>query len=347
MLKQTSKQILTILIGLLGAYIFIFLNLPLPWLLGSVVATFVASRIEVIPLSKSKILINLGRIIIGITLGSAFSPKLLSYLSEYIYSLLAIIPFVIISAFLGMWYYHKILKYDKITSYFSAMPGGLVEMIIIGRDLGADTVTVTLAQSIRAVFVVCSLPFFIEFLSGNSLSGLANITEPLSSVSIFDLGIMVLIGIVGVFMGVKLKFFGAYMIGPMVVAIVFYLSDFIEVKPPNEFLEATQVVLGVSIGIVFRGIDTKILLKTIINSCGFLFIITAISLVTAFIVHYCFGFSLISTVLAFAPGGQSNINLIAIILGANIPYIALHHLFRIILIVSLSGYFVPNTKRKE
>lgn len=339
MIKTLFRKTLTIFIGILGAYIFTLLNLPLPWLLGSIVSILIASRIDTIPLEKSKILINIARIVIGITLGSAFTPALLAHLHEYIYSLLSIIPFIIVIAYAGMWYYHKILGYDKITSYFSAMPGGLVEMIIIGRDMGADTVTITLAQSIRAIFVICSLPFLIEYLSNSPLSGLKSITEPLSDITMMDFIFMIIIGVLGVFIGKKLKLFGAYMIGPMLVAIIFYLSDIIEVKPPDEFLEATQIILGVSIGIVFKGVDTKTLFKTVLNSCGFLFIIAVVSLGTAFIVHYFLGFSIISTILAFSPGGQSNINLIAIIIGSNIPYIALHHLFRLVLIVGVSGYF--------
>jgi uncharacterized membrane protein AbrB (regulator of aidB expression) len=41
------------------------------------------------------------------------------------------------------------------------------------------------------------------------------------------------------------------------------------------------------------------------------------------------GFSPVSVLLAYAPGGQTELNLLAFVLGLDVAYIALHHLVRL------------------
>lgn len=335
---------ITILIALIGVFIFKFFALPMPWLLGSIVAISIGSRVDKLPLQKSSKLQNIARMTLGIILGSSFTPELLHYIHDYIYSLLFVVPFVILVAILGMWYYHKILGFDKVTAYFSAMPGGLVEMILLGKEFGANTAKVTLTQSMRMIFIVFSLPFLIQIISHTPLTDLKSITSPLKDILTKDIIIMIFIAIFGSYIGVKLKLFASYMIGPMLVSILVYGLGFIQTRPPDEILKAMQVIMGINIGLVFKGVKTREIIKTLINSSGFLVLLIIASGIISFLVHYLFGFSLISTILAFSPGGQANINLIAIIIGANIPYIALHHLFRLLLVIFAAGYFAKKIK---
>lgn len=344
MLFTIKSYLLTIAIGLVGVFVFRQLFLPMPWLLGPIVAITLATRLPKLPLKESKVLQNIARISLGIMLGSAFTPKLLENIEEYIFSLVFVVPFIFLVAILGMWYYHKILGFDKITAYFSAMPGGLVEMILMGKELGANVAQVTLVQSMRMIFIVFSLPFLIQWLSNVPLEDLKPITSPLKELSLEDIFIMVLIGIGGSYFGRKLKLFASFMIGPMIAAIVVYGLGFIEARPPDEILKAMQVIIGINIGLVFKQVTTKAIIKTLLSSSGFLAILVVASAIISFLVHYLLGFSLISTILAFSPGGQANINLIAIILGANIPYIALHHLFRLLLVIAAAGYFAKRIK---
>lgn len=344
MLNLAIKQSVTIILAIIGAICFICLHLPLPWLLGSIVGIFLSSRIKLLPLEKSKSLLIVARVTIGVILGSSFTPELLHQVKDYVFSLMFVLPYVVFIAYAGMLYYEKVQKFDKVTAYFSAMPGGLVEMVIIGKELGGDAAKITLVQSARLVFIIFCLPFLIEWVSNTSLGDLKPITTPIAQMNLSDSIVMIIVAILGVMIGKKLKIYAPYLLGPMLMSIIAYSLGFIEQRPPDEFLKAMQVILGISIGIVFKGVSTKIVLKTLINSLGFLLILTTISAIMIAIIHTLLGFPLTSVILAFSPGGQANINLIAIILGADIPYIALHHLFRLILVVSGAGYFAKKLR---
>ena len=48
---------------------------------------------------------------------------------------------------------------------------------------------------------------------------------------------------------------------------------------------------------------------------------------------------MLSILLAFSPGGQTESNLIAILVAANVPYITLHHIVRLIIVFNLAPLF--------
>ena len=62
------------------------------------------------------------------------------------------------------------------------------------------------------------------------------------------------------------------------------------------------------------------------------------------IFYYFFDFPIISILLAFSPGGQAEINLIAILVAANIPYIMLHHIIRLFIVMNIAPLLAKRIK---
>lgn len=333
------KMLLALCFGIIGAQVFVYLKLPIPWILGAIVASAIASRFESLPIARPQIFTGPARTVLGVTIGSAFTPSVVQGLITYLPSLLLIIPFVIIIAICGGLYYWKIVGFDKKTAYFSAMPGGLMEMVSIGEEMGANLARITLTQSTRLLLIVFTLPFVLEMISHVDLGGRGAITPPVSQVPLHDLIAMVLIAIVGAWGAKRLKVSGAYIIGPMVLGAAVYILGLVEARPPDEALKLTQLVLGTSIGFVFRGVKTKEVLITLVQTFGYFLLLSTISAIFIAIVYYTFDFPLISIIMAFSPGGQAEMNLIAIILGANVPFVALHHLIRLFLVLGISPIF--------
>lgn len=330
---------LSLLIGLVGSLSFIYLKLPLPWLLGSITAVAIASRISFIPIKNPKMLSPSARSMLGLMIGSAFTPSIIQYLGNYLVSLIMILPFTIIIAICGIFYYWKILGHDKMTSFFSAMPGGLLEMVAIGESMGANVYKITLFQSTRLLLIIFSLPFIIEIVGGINLKGNRTITAPLKEVPSIDLFILLCMAILGVFMAKKLRISAPYILGPMIVSMIAHLSGWVTSHPPDEIIKLVQVILGTSVGFVFRGVPFKEIVITILSTLGYFVILSIIAAIFIFIVATITHFDLLSIILAFAPGGQAEINLIAIVVAVNLPYVALHHVFRMFLIMGIAPLF--------
>lgn len=338
------KYALSIFIGLLGAFCFVWLKLPLPWLLGSI--TFVIFFSRFIKLQSSSHLTNLARSILGITIASAFEPQILDSLVHYTTSILIIIPFVLSVAYIGTLYYHQILGFDKFTSFFSAVPGGILEMIVLSKEFKSDIKQVATAQSIRLLMIIFTLPFVLDYFGDIRLVGNFPITKSIIHFSLKDLAFMILAIISGIFFGKKFRLIGSYMVGPMILGVVFYFFGLIEQKPPDEIVKLVQVILGVNIGLSFDEISLKMILKSTLTTLGYFIILCLISAFFIFIVHNITKLSLLSVILAFSPGGQSEINLIAITINADVPYIALHHLFRVFFIIAIMPNFLRFFKAK-
>ena len=338
-LTNLLQMLLAIFIGVMGSILFIFLHLPLPWLLGAIFTSSIAIRFQNIPISSPKIFSTPARVIIGLTIGSAFTPEILENLNTYLYSILLIIPYTIIVAFAGMYYYYKVLNFDKRTAFFSSMPGGVIEMVILGEQLKADTSKITLVQSSRLLFIVLTLPFIIQYIFHIDISGNKLITTPINEIYLPDFFYLAIIGFLGAVGAKKLNVSAAYLIGPMVLSIIAFSSGFVHSKPPDELLKFVQVIFGTIIGFTFKGVTLKVIIKTLIGTFGHFIILALVSAIFISIVYFVFDFPIISILLAFSPGGQAEINLIAILVAANIPYITVHHIVRLFIVMNIAPFF--------
>ncbi len=338
-LSNLLKMVLAILIGFCGSVLFIFLHLPLPWLLGAIFTTSIAIRFENLPIQSPKTFATPARIFIGLIIGSAFTPQILDSLHLYIFSILLIIPYSILVTFAGMYYYVKVLKFDRKTAFFSSTPGGVVEMVIMGEEQKADTSKITLVQSSRVLFVVLSLPFIIQYIFHFDISGNQLITKAIKDTNLTELFYLIIIGIIGAIGAKKLKISAAFLIGPMVLSLVVYSTGLVHTLIPDELIKFIQVIFGTVIGFTFRGVELKIVLKIFAGTFGHFLILVFISGFFITIAYYSFGFPIISTLLAFSPGGQTEMNLMALIIGANVPYITIHHIMRLFIVMNLAPIF--------
>lgn len=330
------KMILALMIGVSGSILFIFLHLPLPWLLGAIFATSFVMRFENLPILSPKIFSPSARILIGLTIGCAFTPEILGYLNTYFYSLLLVIPYTILTIFCGTYYYHKILKYDIKTSYLGSMPGGVIEMVIIGEEIKANISKITLMQSSRLFFVVISLPLLIQYIFHIDISGNKLITTPISDINLVEFSTLLVLGFAAAVVAKKIKLSAAYLIGPMIISIILHSTGIITTIVPDEFLKFVQVVFGTMIGFTFKGVSFQDIVKTLISTFGHFIILILVSGIFVALIYYFLDFPIISIVLAFSPGGQAEINLIAILVGASVPYITLHHIVRLFLVMNIA-----------
>ena len=219
------------------------------------------------------------------------------------------------------------------------MPGGVIEMVILGEQLKADTSKITLVQSSRLLFIVLTLPFIIQYIFHIDISGNKLITTPINEIYLPDFFYLAIIGFLGAVGAKKLNVSAAYLIGPMILSIIAFSSGFVHSKPPDELLKFVQVIFGTIIGFTFKGVTLKVIAKTLIGTFGHFVILALVSAIFISIVYFVFDFPIISILLAFSPGGQAEINLIAILVAANIPYITVHHIVRLFIVMNIAPFF--------
>jgi len=116
--------ILTHCIAALGVAAFLFLDLPLPWLLGPIFACLIAALLGV-PMRGMPVVNNLMRTILGVAVGATFTTALVASLAGMWTTLMLVPVLVFLIGLIGVPYFQKLWGFDFATSYYGAMPGGL------------------------------------------------------------------------------------------------------------------------------------------------------------------------------------------------------------------------------
>lgn len=125
-ITNTSSVLLRILfglgIGVTGGIVFYYLDLPLPWMLAPVVFNIRASALRM-PIGGPERMRPFVQLVIGIFLGSSFSPEVFDQIVGWLASLAILFVFLVVVAVVIIPYYRRIGGLDPVTSYFAAMPG--------------------------------------------------------------------------------------------------------------------------------------------------------------------------------------------------------------------------------
>lgn len=285
--------------------------------------------------------------ILGVMLGSGFSPEMAAEIPGWWLPLLGLLPYTILSAFLGAYVLRRWFGYDWPTAYFSAVPGGLSEMILVGGQSGGDIRTISLSHATRVMLVVLILPFAFALTSGYEGGQRPSAPgEPLMSLPLDDLAILGICGVLGLYGAQAIKIPAAQLVGPMALSAAVHLLGWTKAAPPVELVAASQVVVGAAIGVRFTGTAFVFLLRKVAVAALLTLFLLGITLVCALAIAWPSGLPVEPLVLAYAPGGLAEMSLVALALSLDAVFVATHHIVRITLIVVVGPQVFRWLKRR-
>ena len=241
--NKLATVVIAITIGTVGGFVFALLKLPLPWMLGAMVFVTVAA-VTGVPVLLPFILRQSMVVFIGVLLGSQFTPELLDQIESWLISVIAMLFYGIITMYLVLSYLKKFGNYDQITAYFSAAPGGLNDMTIIGGEMGGDDRIIALTQASRVLLVVMTIPFLFRIFGGyEAPQGL------LPEGQGFDLPFRewCIIGIcvtLGPFLAKKLKLPAAFLLGSLILTATAHIAGWSNASPPTGLVAAATCLSG-------------------------------------------------------------------------------------------------------
>jgi len=333
---QSVKAILTparltaIAASTAGAAIFYVLDLPLPFMLGPMFGCLFAA-LSGANLQGLGWLATAMRIVLGVAVGTAITPDLMHRMPQMIYSVLLVPPFIMVIGLIGYPWFRKVCGFDHATSYYGAMPGGLQDMLVFGEEAGGSLRTLSLLHATRVLVIVTSAPFLLQAVWGTPLIGPPGASA--ANIPIREMAIMAAAGAAGWWSARRVGLFGAPIIGPLVATAVVSLAGFIEHRPPREALLAAQFILGLGAGAAYVGVTMRELRRDVLSGIGYCVLLAGISLVFSEIVIAIGAAPPMEAFLAFAPGGQSEMAILAIVAGADLAYVVTHHLVRLVVVI--------------
>jgi membrane AbrB-like protein len=334
----------TLLLGLAGGVIGKLLGLPLGYLLGSLlaVAGFAMRGKPVFgqaihmpqPLRMAFIPV------VGVGIGGAFTPAIFQDAVGWWPSVVALMLFVPLAHFIGYRIY-RAGGLTPITAYFGAVPGGLIESVAMGEEAGADVALLVLIQFLRLILTIVFVPVIFLVITGHSVGSSAGVmmTGGDNPLELWDVFVLTVAGIGGYGLGRMLRFPAAIMTGPLAASALAHLTGLTDAVPPAWTIAVTQVVVGTGLGARFAGMATA----TLRRGFGLALMATGASLTLAFgfaeALQQVMDVPISAVFLAFAPGGITEMSLIALSLHVSVVFVTLHHVIRIVISVSVARFF--------
>jgi len=334
----------TLLIAVLGAAIFGWLQLPLPFLFGPMMFCLIAALAKRPLVGFGQVSVA-ARTILGVAVGASITPEVVSRIPDMAGSVLFIPFYIATIALIGVPFFNRVCGFDKVTSYYAAMPGGLQDMVIFGIEAGGDGRALSLIHATRVLIIVTLAPVILTLGFGATLD--TPIGEPASTLPPLEMLLMVLAALLGWKGGERLKLFGASILGPMIVTAALSLSGIIHFRPPAEAILVAQFMIGIGIGVGYVGVTLLELRRFVLAAIAFVFILAVLALIVTEIVVLTGVAAPLEGFLAFAPGGQAEMTVLAIVANADLGFVVVHHLTRIFLVITCAPIAMRLIRRRR
>ncbi|MGH6608640.1 MAG: AbrB family transcriptional regulator, partial [Burkholderiaceae bacterium] len=162
------RVIAGLLVAVAGALLCVYLNAPLPWLIGPLIAVAAFSmanaKIAEPPLAREA-----GQWAIGVALGLYFAPDVVREIGRLSPWIAVAVVFSIALGLIGAWLLTKTVGADAPTSFFAMAIGGAPEMAAQAQRNGGQVDKVAASHALRIMLVVLIVPFAFDALSVRGL----------------------------------------------------------------------------------------------------------------------------------------------------------------------------------
>lgn len=334
---------LTAIVGLVGAFLFQLIHIPVPFLLGPMISVLIFSQMTKWRFYWPKQIKSYSLMVIGYTLGTAFTIDILKNMYTHI-PMMAIVTIITFSvSLLFAWLLSKFAKVDFPTSLLSSVPGGLTQMLVLAEDLkGINVTIVTFFHTIRVMLIVVLIPFIVHI---PALQGTENYmpTATVGQATTIPIWLLVLIYTIACYIAFRLfkkwHFPAATMLGPIAITII--LSVFIGLPTfelPNWFMALCQFVVGTSIGLMLH--PEHLTHKKVLMPLGLLSALALIAMsfvMSVWLLPSIEHTTIVTGFLSLAPGGIDQMGIVGHEMNADTSMITMYQVFRMLCVY----FFVP------
>jgi uncharacterized protein len=320
----------TLAIALAGGLTFAWLELPAGLVSGSVVAVAAAAllgRPVKIPLELTRVCY----VIVGILLGTVVTPATLRGVTTWPASI-ALLMLASIAMMLATSIYLRVVhRWDPLSALMGASPGSMAQVIALSSELGGDLRAIAIVQTVRILLLVVGLPNRLA-LFGLVVPAIAPARGP-AGLSV--LGQMILLAVVASAFAIaflRLRFPGGLLFGAMAGSAVLHGTGTIDAALPWWLGSSAVIVLGGLVGSRFANTTLRMLVGFLGAALGSFAVAMAVATFFVLIVIHFYPFPIANVFIAFAPGAQDTMMVLALALHLDPVYVGAHHLARFLVV---------------
>jgi membrane AbrB-like protein len=320
----------TMAFALAGGLTFTFLGLPAGLVSGSVLAVASAALLGR-PMRLPLPLARVCYVVVGTLLGTVVTPETLRGVATWPASIVLLMLASLGMIAATMTYLRVVHRWDPLSALMGASPGSMAQVIALSSELGGDLRAVAIVQTVRVLLLVVGLP------NALALFGLVvpAVPVPRGPAGFSVLGEMILLLAVAVAFAVvfmRLRFPGGLLFGALAGSAILHGTGLVHAALPWWIGSASVVTLGALVGSRFANTSARMLLAHLGAAFGSFAVSMAVATVFILIVTRLLSFPIANVVIAFAPGAQDTMMVLALALHLDPVYVGAHHLVRFLVV---------------
>lgn len=322
-------------IGAAGGALFARIGAPLPWMIGPIVFSGIATFAG-LPVSGWRTGRVAGMLVLGTAVGLYFTPQAAQTVLSYLPVIVAAGATTLVIGVAASFLLARTAGVDRVTAFFCSVPGGIAEMSIIGERFGGKPLPIAVMQLLRVVTVTILIPSVLTLGGAGGHAIVAGpATLPVSAPGLiatlaFSFAVSALLH--------RLRFRNAWLLGPMAAGCVLGISEAGLSAVPTWLSAAGQVLIGTQIGSQFERSLMSRMRRFIPAAMLNLAVLMAGCAAVGLLVSRLTGIAPANMILATSPGGVTEMCITAKVLGLDVPIIVAFHLVRIFLVILSSPF---------
>ncbi|MDO3411621.1 AbrB family transcriptional regulator [Saccharibacillus sp. CPCC 101409] len=322
-----------LLISLAGALIFLALGLPVPWLLGPMLASLIGSNLLRGRYAWPAKIRNGAMIVIGYTIGLALTGEALRRMG-------AQIPYIVLMTFLLLllcagiaFVIGRLSGTDFKTSLLGSVPGGLSQMVIIAEETkGADLTIVTVNQVLRLLLIIVAIPLLIYsplFGQHSAEAAQAAVQTKVPWSGLFpNILVYAPLCVLLALLGKKVRFPTAFLLGPAFGTALLQATGFHAPALPAGLIAAAQLAMGTYVGMLLKPAQIQNKVRTLSLALLSSILLLIGSILLTVLLTRVQPVTSATALLSLAPGGMDQMGVIAHSIGAELSTVTGYQLFR-------------------
>ncbi|HUR90030.1 MAG TPA: AbrB family transcriptional regulator [Ramlibacter sp.] len=334
-----ARIALTLLLAVAGAWVCVQLHTPIPWTIGPLVATGVASVVG-FPTRSFVPLRNAGQWLIATALGLYFTPQVTALVARLWWAIALAIAWALALGWLfGAWLHRRHAceiggdeAQQRATSYFAGSIGGASEMTLLAERAGGRTEMVAAAHSLRLLIVTLTVPFALTF---SGMHGLDPTLPGARFVQWPGLATLLALTLAGSFLMTRTGRANPWFMGALLVSMAIAMLGIELSALPQWMTNLAQLFIGISLGVRFSAgfVHTapRWLASVAVGTVAMIVLCAAVAAGFAWAcdLHWA------TLVLGTSPGGIAEMAITAKVLQLGVPVVTAFQVCRLVAVLVL------------
>lgn len=333
-------MILTLLLALAAALLCVWLRTPIPWMIGPLLATALASALGARTDSWNPFR-NAGQCAIGAALGLYFTPAVGALVISLWWSIaLGVAWALLLGMACGAWlrrvhagHLNQLTPAQlRSTTYYAGAIGAASEMTLLAERRGARTDLVAASHSLRVLLVTVTIPFALQSWG---VTGVDIFVAGLREVHLAGFALLMGFCALGAWVVHRLGRPNPWFMGALLVATVITLCGVSLSAMPQAVSNAAQLVIAVSLGVRFTPAFMHTAPRWLASVAVATFAMMGLCAAFGWVLAQLAGLHPATMVLGTSPGGIAEMAITAKVLQLGVPVVTVFQVCRLVAVLVL------------